>query len=83
MKWKFLEVKFSSILNMPSNDFQKIVRDLGCISEKIEIKSVGNELIFICNGQFARAEIRRSECDGNMQFVQKKDQIILFKENFH
>lgn len=71
------DVKFSSILNMPSSDFQKIVRDLGCISEKIEIKSVGNELIFICNGQFARAEIRRSECDGNMQFVQKKDNHII------
>ena len=32
-------VKFSSILNMPSNDFQKIIRDLGGISEKLEIKS--------------------------------------------
>ena len=60
------DVKFSSILNMPSSDFQKIVRDLGCISEKLEIKSVGNELIFRCNGQFAKAEIRRSECTGNM-----------------
>ena len=42
------DVKFSSVINMPSNDFQKIIRDLANISEKIEIKSVENELIFKC-----------------------------------
>jgi len=67
------DVKFSSILNMPSTDFQKIIRDLSCISEKLEIKSVGNELIFKCSGQFANAEIRRTESDGNMEFIQKQD----------
>ena len=76
------DVKFSSILNMPSNDFQKIIRDLGCISEKLEIKSVGNELIFLCNGQFAKAEIRRSECDGNMQFVKKRDNDYIIQGEF-
>ena len=44
-------VKFPSIITMPSTDFQKIIRDLSCISDKIEIKSVatadGAELIFI------------------------------------
>lgn len=71
------DIKFSSILNMPSTDFQKIIRDLGQISEKLEIKSVGNELIFICNGQFAKAEIRRCECDGNMQFLEKRNDHII------
>ena len=49
-----LDVTFSSILNLPSTDFQKIIRDLSCISDKIEIKSVatneGSELIFKCSG---------------------------------
>ena len=36
-------VKFSSIINLPSTDFQKIIRDLSNISERLEIKSVGNE----------------------------------------
>ena len=68
---------------MPSSDFQKIVRDLGCISEKLEIKSVGTELIFLCNGQFAKAEIRRSECNnGNMQFVKKKDNNHIIQGEF-
>ena len=66
-------VKFSSIINIPSIDFQKIIRDLANISEKLEIKSVGNELIFKCVGQFAQAEIRRAESNGNMEFIQQQN----------
>ena len=69
-------VTFSSIINLPSSDFQKIVRDLSCISERIEIKSVGNELIFKCKGSFATAEVRRAESDGNMEFIQNTKKII-------
>ena len=67
------EVIFSSVINMPSSDFQKIIRDLANISEKLEIKSVGDELIFKCVGQYAKAEIRRTETTGSMQFVQKQN----------
>jgi proliferating cell nuclear antigen len=76
------DVTFSSILNMPSSDFQKIIRDLSCISEKLEIKSVGSELIFKCRGQFAEAEIRRTESDGNMEFVQKQDSSKVIQGEF-
>ena len=48
-------VEFSSIINLPSSDFQKIIRDMSNISEKIEIKSVGNELIFRCTIAAANA----------------------------
>ncbi len=71
------DVKFSSILNLPAVDFQKIVRDLSCISDKMEIKSVatssGAELIFKCSGGFAEAEIRRAESDGSMEYVVKQN----------
>ena len=71
------DVKFSSIINLPSVDFQKIIRDLSCISDKIEIKSIataeGAELIFRCSGGFANAEIRRAESDGNMEFIKKQE----------
>ena len=70
-------VTFSSVINLPSSDFQKIVRDLSCISERIEIKSVANELIFKCKGTFATAEVRRAESDGNMEFIQKKSNKII------
>jgi proliferating cell nuclear antigen len=70
---QYPDVKFSSIINLPSVDFQKIIRDLSCISDKLEIKSVGNELIFKCSGQFASAEIHRTESDGSMGFIAKQD----------
>jgi proliferating cell nuclear antigen PCNA len=69
------DVTFSSIIHMPSCDFQKIIRDLNNISDKLEIKSVHNQLIFKCNGSFANAEIVRSESDG-MEFAQKDNSII-------
>ena len=69
------DVKFSSIINLPSNDFQKIIRDLNSISDKLEIKSVKNQLIFKCRGSFASAEIIRSESDG-MGFIQKHNKVI-------
>ena len=31
-------VQFSSVINLPSTDFQKIIRDLSNISERLEIK---------------------------------------------
>jgi len=76
------DVKFSSIINLPSQDFQKIIRDLSCISDKLEIKSVGNELIFKCQGQFASAEIHRAESDGSMGFIMKQDSSKVIQGEF-
>jgi proliferating cell nuclear antigen len=76
------DVPFSSIINLPSADFQKIIRDLSCISDKLEIKSVGNELIFKCSGQFASAEIHRAESDGSMGFIQKQDSSKIIQGEF-
>ena len=79
---EYPDVKFSSIINLPSADFQKIIRDLSCISDKLEIKSVGNELIFKCSGQFASAEIHRTESDGSMAFIQKQDPSKIIQGEF-
>ena len=76
------DVNFSSIINLPSADFQKIIRDLSCISDKLEIKSVGNELIFKCQGQFASAEIHRAEADESMKFILKQDSSKVIQGEF-
>ena len=80
------DVKFSSVLNLPAVDFQKIIRDLSCISEKIEIKSIatqeGAELIFKCVGGFAHAEIRRAESDGSMEFLKKQENSKIIQGEF-
>jgi proliferating cell nuclear antigen len=75
------DVVFSSVINLPSSDFQKIIRDLSCISDRLEIKSVGSELIFKCQGQFASAEVRRAESDG-MSFLQKQDASKIIQGEF-
>lgn len=70
-------VKYSSIINMPSSDFQKIIRDLSSFSDRLEIKSVGDELIFSLNGPYASVQIKRSESENNMSFVQKDDPVYV------
>ena len=76
------DVEYSTVINLPSADFQKIIRDLSCISDKLEIKSVGNELIFKCSGQFASAEIHRAESDGSMGFILKQDSSKIIQGEF-
>jgi proliferating cell nuclear antigen len=76
------DVKFSTIINMPSTDFQKIIRDMGPLSEVLEIKSVANELIFRCAGSFATSEIRRTEADGSMEFQSKPDKTKIIQGEF-
>jgi len=76
------DVKFSTIINMPSTDFQKIIRDMGPLSEVLEIKSVANELIFRCAGSFATSEIRRTEADGSMEFQSKPDETKIIQGEF-
>jgi proliferating cell nuclear antigen len=70
------DVTFTSVLHLPAPDFQKIIRDLTCISDKIEIRSLatnsGAELVFRCSGGFAQAEVRRAEGDGTV-YVQKQE----------
>ena len=76
------DVEYSTIINLPTSDFQKIIRDLNGISDRIEIKSVGTDLIFSCEGSFASSRIFRSESDGNMNFLQKSDPSVIIQGEF-
>jgi proliferating cell nuclear antigen len=67
------DVVYSTVIKLPSVDFQKIVRGLSGVSDRVEIKSVENKLIFSCKGSFASSEIIRLESDGSMEFIQKSD----------
>jgi proliferating cell nuclear antigen len=49
-------VQFSSIITMPSTDFQKIVRDMHTLGEIVEIQSASAELVFRCKGDYAEQE---------------------------
>lgn len=47
---------FGSIITMPSVDFQKLCRDMHYIGDIIEIRSIGQQLILKCSGDFASQE---------------------------
>jgi proliferating cell nuclear antigen len=75
---------YSSVITLPSSDFQKIVRDLTTLSNRMQIKSVGDDLIFKCSGQFVDAEVIRSELSDsdNMKFITKPDQSKIMQGEF-
>ena len=43
---------FESVLTMPSNDFQKITRDMNNLADFVEIKNLNNKFILTCKGDF-------------------------------
>lgn len=75
-------VKFSSVINLPSTDFQKIIRDLSNLAERLEIKSMGNVLEFSCVGPFATCKVERNETDGITEFIKKTDNSHIIQGEF-
>ena len=68
--------EFESVITMPSIDFQKICRDMSNIAEEIEIKSIGKQLIFSCDGQFAHQETCIGASNNGLTFHQSDENII-------
>ena len=65
--------EFDSIITMPSSDFQKICRDMHNLSDTIEIKSVGSQLIFSCKGDFVEQETKLGQTAEGVNFVKNND----------
>ena len=62
---------------MPSQDFQKICRDMHNLSDTIEIKSVGQQLIFSCNGDFASQETIHGETQSGISFLKSTNNEVI------
>lgn len=75
--------KFSSVINIPSGDFQKICRDMNNLSSLIEIKSLNNQLIFTCQGDFAQQETVMGESTTNgICYVEKQNEYDIIQGVF-
>ena len=74
------EVSYSAIIHMPSAGFQKIIRDLTGLSDRIKIESVGDDLIFSCEGQFAKSRIFRTEQKPDVTVLEDKMDAIKFRK---
>jgi proliferating cell nuclear antigen len=53
---KIPPTEFESVITMPSGGFQKLCKDMVNIGDKVEIRSIGKQLIFTCMGEFAEQE---------------------------
>lgn len=72
------DMQFDYIINMPSVQFQQIIKDIHLLDGKIvEIKSVGKQLIFSCNDGIAEFRTAISEIDD----ATNKDQKTLLQQN--
>lgn len=64
-------VTFDSVITMPSNDFQKILRDMHYIADYVEIKCFGDSLIFSCKGEYASQETVVGTTVEGLRFTKK------------
>lgn len=69
--------EFNSQINLPSTDFQKIIRDMNQIAEFVEIKNINHQLILACQGEFCSQETILMDNDGiNAIANRKPDEIV-------
>lgn len=73
---KVPDVKFDSVIIMPSQEFHKICKDISIISDFIDIKSVGDNLIFSCTGDSAKLETIIGKSPEGISFTTESEQII-------
>ena len=60
---------FNSVITLPSVDFQKICRDMHNLADYMEIKNVGNQLIFSCKGDFCCQETILCDNEGGAHSI--------------
>ena len=56
-------LNFNSCIMLPSAYFQKIIRDMANISEKVELKNVGKQFSLTCSGDFCSQETILQDTD--------------------
>ena len=74
--------KFESVITLPSIEFQKIIRDMHNLSDTIEIKSAGTQLIFSCKGDFATRKTIMGETPGGMSYLENMNSDEIVQGNF-
>lgn len=61
----------TTIITMPSTEFQKLCRDMNALGRTVEIKSVGSQLTFTIEGDFAKRETIMHSNKNGMQVVEQ------------
>ena len=70
------DVEINCIVTMPSNDFQRMCRDMANIGDTVVIQSNSEGLWFKCNGDFASQETLIGEANHGLVFSKTSDDLI-------
>jgi proliferating cell nuclear antigen len=70
------DVEINCVLSMPSNDFQRLCRDMINIADNVSITSNKEGLKFACDGDFARQETCIGHTNHGLNFIKQWDQEI-------
>ena len=73
------DVEINCVVTMPSNDFQRMCRDMLNIGDTVELTSTNDGLLFRCNGDFARQETLIGETTHGLTFNKKDEELITGK----
>lgn len=66
------DMSFDYVINMPSIQFQQIIKDIQLLEGKlVEIKTIGKQIIFSCEDGLAAFKTSISEIDENLNAEQK------------
>ncbi len=75
-------IEYNSIITMPSNDFQKIIRDMSNLSQNVEIRNIGNQLVFRCKGEFCELETIWTDTPSYDEITHEvKRNIVIYNKN--
>jgi proliferating cell nuclear antigen len=75
------DVEFDSVITMPSQDFQKLCRDMQIIGDTMCIRSEGSRLVLSCDGDFASQETVIGEATEGMTMCSKTDKTVEARYN--
>jgi len=68
------DIQLDSVITMPSNDFQRMCRDMNNIADHILITSCAHVLKLSCSGDFASQETLIGEANHGLTFSKTSDQ---------
>ena len=69
-------IEFDSRLSLPSNDLQKLIRDMASIADRVEITNTSDRLTLACTGDFCSQETVLEESSKFTSSMQASTKII-------
>eukprot|EP00959_Pyramimonas_sp_CCMP1952_P293310 6134557-Pyramimonas_sp.AAC.1 len=69
------DIELQSVITMPSNDFQRMCRDMINISDLVIMTSGANTFTLSCEGDFASQETQIGEANHGLTFLNCDEKI--------